>query len=104
MGYTITMETEEYSRYVSNMKKESAALLGAGEQPVVPDDVVVKNVVIPDYVTANEETLDTIRRLQAIFVTTNKLMVNIQENYEKQVDENMSNQLDDANGTSSSGG
>lgn len=104
MGYTITMETGEYSRYVSNMKTESAALLGAGEQPVVPDDVVVKNVVIPDYVTANEETLDTIRRLQAIFVTTNKLMVNIQENYEKQVDENMSNQLDDANGTSSSGG
>ncbi|WP_026651313.1 hypothetical protein [Butyrivibrio proteoclasticus] len=100
MGNNIKMNTDTYTTYVSEMKNQSKLMLASSQQPVVPDEIVLKNIVIPDYATANEEAIDTIKRLQAVLATTGKLMDNIKENYDKQVDENLSNQMNDANGTS----
>lgn len=93
----IVMETTVYTKIVDDIDKSGQALLESNEY-VTPDEVCLKNVVVPDYKVAYEATIDSITNLQGRTETVVKLMRNIKTNYDKKVDEDSSTKLKTSSG------
>lgn len=97
----IVLEEVKYGKYVENIEKYSNALLD-NTSYVTSDESCKKNVVIPDYETADQAAIDTIKRFMDIQKIVVKLMKKVKENY-KEVNDEMDKQLQNASNSSGSG-
>ncbi|WP_026653623.1 hypothetical protein [Butyrivibrio proteoclasticus] len=100
-GNDIKMDTTVYTQIVDNIDNLGKSLLESNEY-VEPDAECLLNVVVPDYKVAYESTIDSITSLQERTETVVTLMRNIKTNYDEKIDQDMSDQLNDAAGNSSS--
>ena len=97
----IVLEEVKYGQYVNNIEKYSNALL-ENKGYVTPDESCKKNVVIPDYQTADHAAIDTIKRFMEIQELVVKLMKKVKDNY-KEVNDELDKQLQNASTTSGGG-
>ena len=102
-GTEIVIDPDKYEKIVKDIDDKGTAILTKTDYVQVNDTETLSNCVIPDYKVAYESMIDEINNLMGRKETIVKLMNNIKDNYDKQVDEAKSQQLQNASSSSSGG-